>query len=461
MACEGRLDLTRESRNATCSSLDGKPELCAAARAGKEPCAYDTRQRMCRRRSLSLKSDNGSGWCTGHTFSAFDPCAATARCACSNDPHGTTLWAKEPSLWPEFLWPMPKADKLLHLVVPAKCGSTRFSQLQQLILTGALPRTERDLHSVKAFLAARSFGDWRRARPCEVAAEALSRRAVVLVIVRNPYERLLSGYLDKVAVTTGIRWLNPVFYANRQHFNATPPDFDFFVRATWVAVQRVGWHAGHGSAVMGPFGAAHLSPITASLDERVRQLVLARDRSSSAVSMVAPAPGGGTLGAGGGGGDDGEGGAAGGSTGALLTATASRLTRASIRLWAPRVRVLRLEEMASWYAPLVEELGLVSAVNHSAWRGGCFWKPPGGTCADALDVVAAAAAAAAGNKTRAKCGLTEEQRVEHTHGSCHLLETFYSSDLAAIVTQYAKDDLDAFGYVPWPGPRTGDYPTEG
>ena len=113
--------------------------------------------------------------------------------------------------------------------------------------------------------------------------------------------------------------------------------------------------------------------------------------------------------------------------------------------------------MASWYAPLVEELGLQQATR-AGWPSGCFYAPPNGTCATALDVAraheAAGAAEDASHSYRATCSGRDAVR-GHSTFACHQLQRWYTPELARAVTRYASDDLALFGYAAWDG--DGEY----
>jgi hypothetical protein len=108
--------------------------------------------------------------------------------------------------------------------------------------------------------------------------------------------------------------------------------------------------------------------------------------------------------------------------------------------------------MSSWYAPLVRELGIANATQDDRWKRGCFFIPPNGTCADALNVPDTAAGVGVGSGEGSKC-VADEQHVptHHVMHSCARLAEYYTPKLAAVVTATFRKDLERFGYPKWNG----------
>ena len=133
---------------------------------------------------------------------------------------------------------------------------------------------------------------------------------------------------------------------------------------------------------------------------------------------------------------------------------------------APRwdVRVLKMEAMPRWYPPLVRELGIRrSVLNSTTWKskGGCFFKPPGVSCTDALREV---------NETHQERGAAAQQRqcdqtpikqqdprtstgrssnTKVLTNACGRLIAFYTPELADLVTDMFSEDLSTLGYGRW------------
>ena len=114
---------------------------------------------------------------------------------------------------------------------------------------------------------------------------------------------------------------------------------------------------------------------------------------------------------------------------------------------------LKVEDMASWYAPLVRLLGL-EAEACSGWGAKlgqpCFYHPPFRDCSGKLtgtqpsDV---AAGVGSGGKIASW---------HHKGADTKLARTLSNASLARIITDWVRKDLDRFGYPPWepqPGRR--------
>ena len=108
--------------------------------------------------------------------------------------------------------------------------------------------------------------------------------------------------------------------------------------------------------------------------------------------------------------------------------------------------VLRLEEQAAWYPALVARLGIREHVSHRAWRGGCWFKPAGTTCPDALLPPKAGYMRAMGH---ACDGASCSRDAKHETGAVSKLHTYYSPREAAMVTEFFREDLRMFDYPEW------------
>jgi hypothetical protein len=113
---------------------------------------------------------------------------------------------------------------------------------------------------------------------------------------------------------------------------------------------------------------------------------------------------------------------------------------------------MKLEEMSRWYAPLVRELGLAKDTQDKRWKRGCFYRPPNGSCADALHEPWMEDVANCSGVDDTKC-VADAQHVhtEHMTHSCARLAEYYTPKLAAVVTATYRDDLERFGYPSWDG----------
>lgn len=117
-------------------------------------------------------------------------------------------------------------------------------------------------------------------------------------------------------------------------------------------------------------------------------------------------------------------------------------------------RVYKLEDMSRWYAPLVQELGLAKDTQDRRWKRGCFYRPPNGSCADALKVPMEAEVdgRTRSRHTKTRCVAdAQHMRTAHVMHSCNRLAEFYTPELAAIVTATFRGDLERFDYPEWNG----------
>ena len=124
----------------------------------------------------------------------------------------------------------------------------------------------------------------------------------------------------------------------------------------------------------------------------------------------------------------------------------------------PRSRTLKVEEMDSWYGGLVRELGLEDTVA-TGWRSkngadSCFYHRPGLTCEQELRAGQPLPAAAPPPQLTVRCPKRED-RTGYSSGACMQMRQYYTSRIAKLVSRFASDDLERFGYPRWEG---GDAP---
>ena len=107
-------------------------------------------------------------------------------------------------------------------------------------------------------------------------------------------------------------------------------------------------------------------------------------------------------------------------------------------------RVLRIEEIETWYEELVCALGIAHAVQTGWSKYQVKGVAPRLPCMVPL-----------GCGCRVDCGrrCAPHERGRGNHGTFnnadHLMSTYYTPRLARMVTTFARPDLDAFGYAPW------------
>ena len=231
------------------------------------------------------------------------------------------------------------------------------------------------------------------------------------LFVRNPYERLLSAYLDEVArrnenwkhmVGLTIGFLQP----DRHHlvWNTSTTSFDRFARAL---IARAAQNRSVGYSFANDHLLPLMHPVTQSQSPR-----------------------------------------------SCLTDKFRRGGRIE-----EHFHVLKVEEMQSWYPWVVRILGLNATVSDNRlWpAAGCFWKAPGQSCSEATREapppspvpapipVPVPLLVAAQNQRR--CNDVVDKG-HFTHACTKLLQ-YYSPELADLVTIWAHRDLDTFGYPPW------------
>ena len=281
----------------------------------------------------------------------------------------------------------------MRLAVPAKCGTTRWFQLLMIAQTGRMPRPVYE-YSPQGWLRSHAFAP-ERLWACARSLPRLARRTVWLVVVRNPYERLLSGWLDKLAREPR----HPSFHVRLPPAlarpNATASEYAAFVE--WYG-KRPGWIHRRYAADMSLYAQLHLWPI-------VHTWVEVRD------------------------------------------ALWSQSDEAYASVYG-RARLLQVEHMSRWYAPLVRELGLQAAAgNRREWASGCFFRASSESCDAALDPTAA-------HPPRACDDGVEQPPWKrggylHNTSACAKLWAFYTPRTAEVVTALFRQDLDALGYPVW------------
>lgn len=295
------------------------------------------------------------------------------------------------------MWPMP-SGKWLRLTVPSKCGTTRWGQLVMLVETGMLP-TPLSNYSPR-WLLSQANVSLARLRVCDMPLSVLSSQVVWLFVVRSPYTRFLSGYLDK-----GAPWFAHKDYDHsvtirgttaeqRKLFTASPEGFAHWAR--WLSERR-GWENKTHFHNMNLYAKLHFWPIMAAWQKHAQP---ALDLINSPSPWITP-------------------------------------------------RIVKQEEMYEWFPPLVDELGIRSQVLKSVWTGGCFYSAPNASCADTLNAQYKQGAHHGHRRTKQICATTKEQFEKHNTGSCARLLAFYTPEVADLVSDMYRTDLEAFNYPRW------------
>ena len=395
----------------TRASLDFVTRLAyspAALRAASRPDASSSKKSVRLRPSLPFRSAGAAEGCKRRWQPYTTWCSADGRkgnCSangiqrheCCSPDGGLTL-----ELGPKSLARKGEYNKLhrmpsgilLRLCVTPKCGTTRWTQLMQVVLSGR-PSSFSDINGDKAYWLLDVDVD--RIIPCERSWPPPPQKTLWILPVRNPYERLLSAYLDKVVRTPkflgGRSFTNPMVNGGRLAANASA--FSGFVHELTsrcyednTTATRLGKRCG-----LNLFGDMHILPLTRTRYHCTQQAIAAL-RADEA-------------------------------TGPL---------------------VLRLEEQAAWYPALVARLGIREHVSHRAWRGGCWFKPAGTTCPDALLPPKAGYTRAMGREC---IGTACSRDAKHETGAVSKLHTFYSPREAAMVTEFFREDLRMFDYPEW------------
>lgn len=286
--------------------------------------------------------------------------------------------------------------------------------------------------------------------------EAANARALSFLVVRNPYERLLSGFLAQVAARN-CSAQSTRSGAQRclgdERIRSAELELDFAPEATLRPVSRPHPHSGAGAFAGTPEGFADFVPKLLQSWRNPQQQHFRRGRNTGgatstsigngfAFDHLAPISGH----------DHTPGGGRG-----CLTKAHTRGLRLS-----EYYNVLKLEHQGEWYPRWVEATGLTEWVNStSRWPGGCFWKgkQAGSSCAESLQLgrgeggshKTQEAAALAGGGGGDGSGNVHKCAVAggHNIGACSQLQRFYTRALADQVSTLFSNDLQEFGYPRW------------
>ena len=261
-----------------------------------------------------------------------------------------------------------------------KAGSTEWKGLLLLHLTG---HRKADPQNFKIELRRRNITMLRGFRASDLALLYPYRPLEHLITVRNPYERILSAYLDKIV---SLREAGRRVQLKPRGFSSNGTFAEFVAAAASERTPTNG------------LAAMHYGPITrywrnccGDSDQQCRQGI------------------------------------------------------------HERYRVLKIEEMAQWYAPIVRSLGLERDVlDPKAWaRTGCFYREPNTTCSDSLLVKPLEAPHAI--RTESGCRAATYHTDRHDTRTCDRMSTYYTPEVAKMVTDYFRADLERFGYPEWDG----------
>jgi hypothetical protein len=397
----------------------------------------------------------------------------------SESPHCPPGPGASPVLDAPYLFPIGNYKKaqrntrerlpvFLDQCTPMKTGSTQFTRLLGWAVDGRLGHLGRGV-----------LQDTQCRAPLIRTGEAANGRTLSFLVTRNPYERLLSGFLGQVAARNcssehslsdmracihdqKIRQAEleldfaPEASLNQDQkqpprlsaFAATPEGFADFVPKLIKA-----WHAPR-RPIGNVFAFNHLAPITGH-DVNLK-------RTSGKDQRM----------------------------GCLM-----RNHTRGLRL-SEYYSVLKLEHQSEWYPIWVEATGLSEWVNSSRWAGGCFWRARGRSCAESLqvgagEVAGGSGAAGTGGGNRGDGGVGGGSRGAgggsdgggdggsdggadggddgahectvaggHNLGACSKLRRFYTRALADTVSALFAGDLQEFAYPRWnpeeePAPSAG------
>ena len=288
------------------------------------------------------------------------------------------------------------ADVMIDYEHIPKSGGSTWGQLLIRHTLGTFP-----LKPLSGF-ATYNGGNWdlmralgKRTFWSYTCAHHAGKAIAPLVIVRNPYTRLLSGYLDKVArASQNPSWRAALSFRPRRGtaWDATPVAFEDFVEQL---LQHVRAEKRIGDVV----ATTHLLPLTSLSQSR------------------------------------------------LWPNFGERTLDAAMRRW----NVLRLEEMTVWYPHIIRDFDLTSAANDPLWRWSgsrpydCFWTAPGKSCNESLRI----SHAYTGPKRLIDGDMCDDRaQIGHGTGACKRLSTFYATErVIRNATDLLASDLKALGYA--------------
>ena len=290
-----------------------------------------------------------------------------------------------------FLIGLPNSS-YLEMCVPTKAGYSTTVKLLQFAAG-----------NMWNHMARGTIGRTACATPADGEVAKASKRAYL--VVRNPYERLLSAFLGQVAA--------PLLGV----------DYDHSAKANLRL--RFG-PSGTRSARYGDFNST-----PEGFGDFVRQLT---SRPLASPDNDSPMSGFNFK-----------------SYANDLLAPISRSARSCLRPeyrwhlpWREYYTVLKLEHQADWYARWVAENHLARWTQSNRWASGCFWRAPNATCSETLQTEMDAR-----GETRSEDKRKCQAAGHHNGGACTKMRKYYTDDLAARVTAYAAEDLKVFEYPVW------------
>lgn len=134
--------------------------------------------------------------------------------------------------------------------------------------------------------------------------------------------------------------------------------------------------------------------------------------------------------------------------------TAPRTARVPLREY---YRVFKRELEHEWYPGWVAELGIARWVSDHRWPGGCYSRRLGSSCNESLVEAPPSPPLLSSLAPPSNCstrGVAVDVGAKPTSArlsahSCLLLPTYYTPELADLVSEYATDDLHNFDYPRW------------
>lgn len=262
--------------------------------------------------------------------------------------------------------------------------------------------------------------------------ETANSQVLSTLVVRNPYERLLSGYLGQVAKPSnqsGMAWDTAASASMELYFEPTrrlPTRFDSLCRPK----RRQGQPCSR-------YGAWEASP--AGFADFVRKLTAFNGStnfgSAFAIDHLAP----------------------------ITFRPQIRPCLGSGRGLIRRYKVFKLERQAEWYPMWINESALTRFAGQPHWPGGCFWRAPNRTCEQMHE----ASLDPQRHWRQHHAQTPQQQLIEperarscnhggpgdlirgHNAGACTKMKAFYTPELVARVTAFFASDLRAFAYPPW------------